>query len=250
MQNNEFLFINNIIYQIYSIDDFNNMKTNFLRLLKMLIPYTFSSILMADNSDNNNFLCDPVCVPESMSKLEQVYLTIEDDDYSRWTMMSGQSVLIRETDLMPDEERIKTTLYKKCYEPYDLHYSMQLNLTYNNLFLGVVSLYRKKSEGDFTDDEIFMFKLFTDHLCYRFSRYFNKDIDKQTTSPQIADLALQHNLTNREVEVLKLIFDDMENEAIADKLCISGYTLKKHIQNLYRKLNVSTKWGLLKYRNS
>ena len=53
MQNNEFLLINNIIYQIYSISDFNTMKVTFLNLLKMLIPNTASSILMADNSDSN-----------------------------------------------------------------------------------------------------------------------------------------------------------------------------------------------------
>ena len=44
MQNNEFLLINNIIYQIYSISDFNTMKVTFLNLLKMLIPNTASSI--------------------------------------------------------------------------------------------------------------------------------------------------------------------------------------------------------------
>ena len=63
MQNNEFLLINNIIYQIYSISDFNTMKVTFLNLLKMLIPNTASSILMADNSDSKNLLCDPICVP-------------------------------------------------------------------------------------------------------------------------------------------------------------------------------------------
>lgn len=42
----------------------------------------------------------------------------------------------------------------------------------------------------------------------------------------MANLASKYNLTNREVEVLQLIFQDMNNDEIANKLYISGYTLK------------------------
>lgn len=132
MQNNEFLLINNIIYQIYSISDFNTMKVTFLNLLKMLIPNTASSILMADNSDSKNLLCDPICVPDIYSETEQKYLSLEDQDFSRWIMLSKQCLLIRESELMPEEELVKTEIYQKCYKPFGLHYSMQLTLVYNN----------------------------------------------------------------------------------------------------------------------
>ena len=249
MQNNEFLLINNIIYQIYSIPDFDTMKITFLNLLNMLVPNTASSILMADHTNSKNLLCDPICVPEIYSEAEKNYLSNEDEDYTRWVMLSGQCLLIRESDLMPEEERMNTTLYKKCYEPFGLHYSLQLNLVYNDLFLGVLTLYRKREAGDFKDDEIFIVKAFSDHLNLRFYGYYTND-SKNSSSPSysIANLASEYNLTNREVEILQLIFQDMNNDEIADKLYISGYTLKKHIQNLYRKFDVSTKWNLLKFR--
>jgi len=249
MQNNEFLLINNIIYQIYNISDFDTMKITFLNLLKMLVPNTASSILMADHTGSKNLLCDPICVPEVYSDTEKNYLLNEDEDYTRWVMLSGQCLLIRESDLMPEEERIKTTLYKKCYEPFALHYSLQLNLVYNDLFLGVLTIYRKKEDADFNPDEMFVVKAFSDHLNLRFYEYYTKDSkNSSSTSYSIANLASQYNLTNREVEVLQLIFQDMDNDEIAGKLFISGYTLKKHIQNLYRKFDVSTRWNLLKFR--
>lgn len=249
MQNNEFLLINNIIYQIHSISDFNAMKVTFLNLLKMLIPNTASSILMADHTDSKNLLCDPICIPSTYSDTEKIYLSNEDQDYSRWIMLSGQSLLIRESDLMPEADRVKTTIYKECYEPFCLHYSLQLNLVYNDLFLGVLSIYRKREEGDFTSDEMFLVKAFSDHLNFRFYEYYTKNSStSHATSYSMASLATKYNLTNREVEVLQLIFQDMSNEEIADKLFISGYTLKKHIQNLYKKFNVSTKWNLLRFR--
>lgn len=249
MQNNEFLLINNIIYQIYSISDFNTMKVTFLNLLKMLIPNTASSILMADNSDSTNLLCDPICVPDIYSETEQKYLSLEDQDFSRWILLSKQCLLIRESELMPEEELVKTEIYQKCYKPFGLHYSMQLTLVYNNIFLGVVSLYRKKEDGDFTNNEMFLMKAFSDHLNLRF--YQSVSIDSATNSDtySIVNLASTYHLTNREAEILQLIFDDMDNQDIAEKLCISGYTLKKHLQNLYRKFDVSNKWGLLKFKN-
>ncbi|MEG1585074.1 MAG: LuxR C-terminal-related transcriptional regulator [Anaerovorax sp.] len=36
---------------------------------------------------------------------------------------------------------------------------------------------------------------------------------------------------------------------MADKLCISSHTLKKHMQNLYRKTGVSSRFQLLKFRS-
>lgn len=250
MQNNEFLLVNNIIYQIYSIPDFDTMKITFLNLLKMLIPNTAASILMADHTDSKNLLCEPICVPEVYSETEKHYLLNEDEDYTRWVMLSGQCLLIRESDLMPDEERIKTALYKKCYEPFGLHYSIQLNLVYNDLFLGVLTIYRSKEEGDFTSDEMFLVKAFSDHLNLRFYEFYTKD-DKNSssTSYSITHLASKYNLTNREEEVLQLIFEDMDSDQIADKLFISSYTLKKHLQNLYKKFNVSSKRNLLEFRN-
>lgn len=250
MQNNEFLLINNIIYQIYSISDFNTMKVTFLNLLKMLIPNTASSILMADNSDSNNLLCDPICVPDIYSETENKYLSLEDQDFSRWIMLSKQCILIRESELMSEDELIKTEIYQKCYKPFGVHYSMQLTIVYNNIFLGVISLYRRKEDGDFTNDEMFIMKAFSDHLNSRFYQSLSLHSSQNSNSTySMVNLASTYHLTNREAEILQLIFEDMDNQDIAEKLCISGYTLKKHLQNLYRKFDVSNKWGLLKYRN-
>jgi LuxR family transcriptional regulator, maltose regulon positive regulatory protein len=45
-------------------------------------------------------------------------------------------------------------------------------------------------------------------------------------------------LTTREVEVLKYIEAGDSNQDIAEKLVISGATVKRHISNIYAKLGV------------
>lgn len=46
------------------------------------------------------------------------------------------------------------------------------------------------------------------------------------------------HLTKREIEVLKLITEGMLNKEIAQKLCISEKTVKNHVSNIFKKINV------------
>lgn len=46
-------------------------------------------------------------------------------------------------------------------------------------------------------------------------------------------------LTKREIEVLKLITEGMLNKEIAHKLCISEKTVKNHVSNIFKKIEVS-----------
>ncbi len=48
-----------------------------------------------------------------------------------------------------------------------------------------------------------------------------------------------NNLTSREIEVLELIAEGMINKEIAKTLYISEKTVKNHVSNIFRKLNVS-----------
>lgn len=250
MQKNEFLLMNNIIYQIYSIDDFTTMKETFLNLIRIILPNTCASILMSDLNSHTPTLCNPLCIPASFTELEQKYIMLQNDDTTRWIMFSKQGMVIRESDLIAEAELVRTSFYQKCYVPFGLHYSAQLYLVHKEIFLGVVTLYRSKSQGNFTDEELNTLKLFGDHLSLRFYKEFFTQNESQKSehycSPHFIS---EYHLTNREVEVLELIFQELDNEKIANTLCISNFTLKKHIQNLYTKLGVSSRWDLLRFRN-
>jgi DNA-binding NarL/FixJ family response regulator len=56
----------------------------------------------------------------------------------------------------------------------------------------------------------------------------------------------KHTLTPREIEVLKLIYQEKKNAQIANELCISKRTVDTHRQNLLLKLQAKNTVGLIK----
>lgn len=57
----------------------------------------------------------------------------------------------------------------------------------------------------------------------------------------VASLKVRKILTGREIEILSLLAIGCKNEDIAGKLCISPHTIKTHLYNIYRKINVSNR---------
>lgn len=56
-----------------------------------------------------------------------------------------------------------------------------------------------------------------------------------------------YRLTDREIEILKLISQEFSNADIAKQLYISERTVETHRKNIYRKTNTKTIVGLIKY---
>jgi len=54
-------------------------------------------------------------------------------------------------------------------------------------------------------------------------------------------------LTQREIEVLKLVGEGYKNKEIANYLCISPKTVEKHRSNIMGKLDIHTASGLTAY---
>ena len=53
--------------------------------------------------------------------------------------------------------------------------------------------------------------------------------------------AASHRLSEREIEILRLLAAGHSNQAIAQQLSISRATVARHIANIYDKLNVNSR---------
>lgn len=98
------------------------------------------------------------------------------------------------------------------------------------------------------------FPLLEIHIDAPFGQYIDAEFEqiwKSATpvdlAPQFSDrvraanLALVEPLSERELEILRLVNDGLSNQEIADKLVVTLATVKKHINHLYGKLGVASR---------
>ncbi len=76
--------------------------------------------------------------------------------------------------------------------------------------------------------------------------YMSPEITKMILTDLSGDKK-EELLTERELEILKLIVKEYSNKAIAEKLFISERTVETHRKNIFRKTNTGSLVGLVKF---
>lgn len=240
LETNDWIMLNNIIYNIHTVDNLTDMRNQFLEQIRMLLDFDSADFFLASR-DGKNKLSDPVFY-HCRENLSENYDAL---DYSRGILYSGQSLIYRETDIISDDVRIQTEYYKRVYKPNNWHYSLQMILAKNKEFVGVITFYRTVGKADFEYDDIFLLDLLKDHMAYRLyknKRSGNIFDEKLTVSAAVEE----YELTRREETILRLLMAGEENSAICEELTITANTLKKHILNIYRKLGIKNRVQLFK----
>lgn len=243
MDRNSMFALNQIIYQIYNIENFDEMKKELMTQLKNLLSCACVSIFMASEEDGS--LCNPTCVPSSYLKMEQTYLTLQELEWGSWITKQKRSLVVRSSELIPEKERVKTAFYQRSYKPFGVHYSAYMTVVYKNEFMGILTVYRTKSQGDFSEEDLFYLQMLSEHLNARFYREKYHESSTWYKRKKMSRYMASYGLTEREAEIMDMIFDGISNEEIVESLFISPSTLKKHLQNIYRKTGVKSKTQLL-----
>ena len=78
--------------------------------------------------------------------------------------------------------------------------------------------------------------------------YFPDEVMEEMTraAERKSELA-EARLTNREIEIIRLIEKEYNNKMIAETLFLSERTIETHRKNILRKTNTSSVLGLIKY---
>jgi len=77
------------------------------------------------------------------------------------------------------------------------------------------------------------------HHRHKFAHFDEGFVNRLLTHPEVPELIRTSPLTQREWQVLGLIYSGYSNEQIAGELDVAATTIKTHIRNLYQKLGVA-----------
>ena len=61
----------------------------------------------------------------------------------------------------------------------------------------------------------------------------------------IQEIYIRNGLSKREAEVAELVSTGLSNKEVADKLFVTEKTIKFHLTNIYRKMNISSRTQLI-----
>lgn len=249
---NQFLIYNEIIYSLNKCQELNDLKNLFFPRLKMLIPFSYASILLYHiNEKTSEFTFrTPICFPDFFIEAEEEYIRHSDKDDLLWLMHSKESTLIRESDVIDEEKRVNSYIYKHCYARYKIYDTLQYNITYEGSILGVLTLHRTKIDGIFSDEEMFYLRSCGTHLNLLIHHILEyKENTGYISETDLETLRTKYTLTNRETQLLSLIHQYYNIDEMAQKLQITEHTVQKHLQNLFKKMNVASRWDVLRIRS-
>ena len=246
MDTNQFMIYNDLLYSIYSAENEQDLNQDLLSYLRLLIPCSYASLLTSDpNIDAPNFTgiyCDPV----SFVDAEKKYVSLYQQDQTQWMFHSKSAVVLKESDLLPNERRLQSAIYQNCYQIYNIYDSLQITIVYERKFFGVITLFRTKKDSPFNEEDISLLRSLGRHFNLVYGKFLS---DKSSASLKIGAKKItdEMHLTRRETEILQLIYQTKTNPEICDLLHITDHTLQKHLQNIYRKLNISSRLELFQF---
>lgn len=237
---NDWILINAITYKIHAIKELTAMQLNIMEQLKFLFDFDSASFYTVTDTKTGE-IGFPVGINYSIADMEKYLKVFKEVDYSKGLMTTGKNIVYRESDIMQDEFRIQTEYYQKVYIPHQWHFSLHLNICYQERFLGVMSFFRRTGKENFEYPSIFVLDMIKDHLAFRMYQEVYKQSDEKKT---VRACALEYMLTSSEEKILSLLMDGVDDQSICDRLFITQNTFKKHILNIYRKMDVNKRTQL------
>ena len=243
MDKNEFLLLSEVLYQLHACQTMASLERNFFHWLNLFIPFRYASYIEISPQTQTHQV--RFCHPQSFTTAERKWIALQDKDDTIWLSNAAESVVVRCSELFTGDRRLSTPSYQEVYQSYGIFDDLQINLVHNAQTTGLITFYRTRDDGPFSDRDCDALRLLSKHINLVFYRCVQGQFAPQGEE-SLSALAQTRGLTRREEEILGCVFQGMDNAAICDALRISKNTLYKHNNSIFQKCGVRSRWELLK----
>jgi DNA-binding CsgD family transcriptional regulator len=238
--------IDELVYLLYSTEDIKHMRELFLVKLKEAIYYDSAFFDLCKDGRTNYSFFDPVYINIPEEYMKKYYTELQKFDYSNWIFTQHNPVTYRDTDILGDKLRESSSYFTEWFVPLGLYYGGGSSIVRNSVLLGSLTLFRTRKNGDFSKRDLSIIEILNRHLAVKLTQLYPGGIKKITENEVYSYTVTKYSLTEREQEIAELVIEGYKNNEIAATLFISEITVKKHLFNIYKKLNIDSRTRLVK----
>lgn len=243
----EWLYLFQTLYRLYQCQTYEDFCTCFFEQIQRMIPYSKGNIFQIQQRDNACFRINPRTAPTQDSlKKTQEYVSSNCQGSSNEYIFAPWSTVFRQSDISAQSDWLRSPVYLNYWEPEDIYHGMTATLVHNDCPAGTITLFRPRAENNFDSRELYIMDVLKNHLASRLYQF----LDPETTQADAARpdgsksrfylRAAEYGLTKREAEIIGYLCTNMSRTDICQELFISSATLRKHIYNIYSKINVNS----------
>jgi DNA-binding CsgD family transcriptional regulator len=228
--------LNRTLLELYGIEDEQEFMKKVLYLFHILVPYT-QGFFLSYTSNYQIELDHSVYDGMSDAVFQEYAGYYHEKDYLKFTFdLTRRTMLYRDTDVMEESIRVKTEIYKNYLQPNNIPYCAGILFADGERITGLMSLFRSRELGDFSDKDLYIFNVLKDHLSNMFHKLRKRNqLHFESKQDKLDKFVAQHGISNREKEIIQHFMKGETYTQIGEMLTISESTVKKHIHNIYDK---------------
>lgn len=239
----ELFLLNAFLLDIGQLTDISGFCNYFLRLIKKIIPYDNAHFIFFDRENSIVPLSFRINICEKTNNQYIQYYNKIDDFFARSFNTFGPK---RSTDIMNYREWQNTEYFIDFHKKNHYHYVLILDIHYKDQLISTLSLSRERKSVDFTDKELIYLKLMEPHIANHLQKLIIiKNLKNKKISEVINNSIRLYHFSNREIDIINCVLKGYSNAEIADLLFISTETVKKHLNNVYKKCDTKNRMDLM-----
>ena len=239
--------INTISKDLSTLGTLEEASSSLLEEIKTLIPYNLAIFNLTKTSSKGIDFYYNTMNSDYSKEFEHQFLADYDYNYgefsyTRWLHLENRSIVIKDTDLFSDSIRKESRYYQEYINKNGFDYVLNCILAHNNKTFSGITFYREIGAPDFSDYEVTLLNLLIPTLTLTLTLFTDF-----VSPPTDATILQKAYFTNKEEEILDLLYNGYSNDEVARSLFISRNTVKKHIYNIFKKTNIKSRNKLISY---